>query len=74
MSLEPRFDPTETIQGVAFLLVRDGCVLMERCPKKAARHGGEWFIPGGRIEESDRCPSPSGDSRDGLVNPTREDR
>lgn len=34
-----------------FVVVRDDAyVLMERCPKKAARHGGEWFIPGGRIE------------------------
>jgi len=37
-------------QGIVFMLVRDGMILMERCPKKAARHGGEWFIPGGRIE------------------------
>lgn len=43
-------NPGTVVQGVVFILVRDGCVLMERCPKKAARHGAEWFIPGGRIE------------------------
>lgn len=53
MSLKYRDDPTETVQGVAFILLRDAEVLMEKCPKKAARHGGEWFIPGGRIEEED---------------------
>lgn len=43
------------VSGVVFLL-RDeqGRVLMEKCPKKAARHGGEWFIPGGRVEDEDR--------------------
>lgn len=42
--------PDTLVQGVVFILVRAGAVLMERCPKKAARHGGEWFLPGGRIE------------------------
>lgn len=39
------------IHGVTFLLVRDGCVLLERCPKKRDVLGvGEWFVPGGKIE------------------------
>lgn len=38
------------VQGVVFVFVREGRVLMERCPKKAERHGGKWFLPGGRIE------------------------
>lgn len=43
------------VEGVLLVFVRDGSyVLMERCPKKAARHGGEWFIPGGRVED-DEC-------------------
>lgn len=48
------------VQGVVFVL-RDalGRILMERCPKKAARHGAEWFIPGGRIEDVDRNDRPS---------------
>jgi 8-oxo-dGTP pyrophosphatase MutT (NUDIX family) len=45
------------IQGVVFVLCDSlGRVLMERCPKKAARHGGEWFIPGGRVEAADGSP------------------
>lgn len=48
---QPQAPPAPAIQGVVFIL-RDaaGRVLMERCPKKAARHGAEWFIPGGRVE------------------------
>lgn len=41
------------LQAVLFLLISGGKVLMERCPRKAERHGGEWFIPGGRIEPTD---------------------
>jgi predicted NUDIX family NTP pyrophosphohydrolase len=44
-------DALRRISGVTWLLVREGRVLMERCPKKAAKLGvGEWFIPGGKIE------------------------
>lgn len=40
-----------TIHGVTWLLIRDGCVLLERCEKKARVLGvGEWFVPGGKIE------------------------
>src|SRR4051812_10785709 len=39
------------IEGVTWLLVRQGHILLEKCPKKAARMGaGEWFIPGGKCE------------------------
>lgn len=39
------------IHGVTWLLIRDGKVLLERCPKKARVLGvGEWFVPGGKIE------------------------
>ncbi len=44
---------TLRVKAVCFLLFKDGRVLMERCSKKAERLGGEWFIPGGRIELSD---------------------
>lgn len=50
--------PCEPVQGVVFVLVQNDAVLMERCPKKAARHGGEWFLPGGRIEPQDDGVSP----------------
>jgi hypothetical protein len=40
-----------TIHGVTWLLIRDGCVLLERCEKKARVLGvGEWFVPGGKLE------------------------
>lgn len=39
------------IQGVTWLLIRDGCVLLERCSKKARVLGvGEWFVPGGKVD------------------------
>jgi 8-oxo-dGTP diphosphatase len=39
------------VHGVTFLLIHDGCVLLERCPKKAVVLGvGEWFVPGGKLE------------------------
>lgn len=39
------------IDGVCWLLLRNGCVLLERCPKKAEKLGvGEWFVPGGKVE------------------------
>lgn len=41
------------VGAVCFLLVRDARILMERDPKKSARYGGTWFLPGGRIERSD---------------------
>jgi 8-oxo-dGTP pyrophosphatase MutT (NUDIX family) len=45
------------IHGVTWLLIRDGCVLLEKCPKKARVLGvGEWFVPGGKIE-GDETPS-----------------
>lgn len=42
---------TRRIDGVVWLLIRKGHILLERCPKKAKVLGvGEWFIPGGKIE------------------------
>jgi 8-oxo-dGTP diphosphatase len=39
------------INGVCWVLTFAGRVLLERCPKKAAKLGvGEWFIPGGKVE------------------------
>lgn len=39
------------IHGVTWLLIRAGRVLLEKCPKKAAKLGvGEWFVPGGKVE------------------------
>lgn len=58
----------EPVQGVVFVLVRDGAVLMERCPKKAVRHGGEWFLPGGRIE-----PQDGGDADTALAREMQEE-
>jgi 8-oxo-dGTP diphosphatase len=44
------------IHGVTWLLIRDGRVLLERCPKKAQVLGvGEWFVPGGKME-ADESP------------------
>jgi ADP-ribose pyrophosphatase YjhB (NUDIX family) len=41
----------QAVHGVTWLLIRDGHVLLERCPKKAAVLGvGEWFVPGGKID------------------------
>lgn len=43
-----------TVHGVTWLLIRDGAVLLERCPKKAQVLGvGEWFVPGGKLEDFD---------------------
>jgi hypothetical protein len=44
---------TVKIEGVTWLLIRNGAILLEQCPKKAAKMGvavGEWFIPGGKCE------------------------
>lgn len=42
------------VHGVAWLLIRAGHVVLERCPKKAAVLGvGEWFIPGGKVENGE---------------------
>jgi ADP-ribose pyrophosphatase YjhB (NUDIX family) len=39
------------INGVTWILLRRGLVLLEKCPKKAAKLGvGEWFVPGGKVE------------------------
>jgi ADP-ribose pyrophosphatase YjhB (NUDIX family) len=39
------------IDGITWLLIRDGRVLLEKCPKKAAKLGvGVWFVPGGKVE------------------------
>lgn len=50
----------DRIHGITFLLIHDGCVLLERCPKKREVLGiGEWFVPGGKLEpgegELDAC-------------------
>lgn len=38
------------VNGVCWVLIRDGQVLLEKCPKKAAVIGvGEWFVPGGKL-------------------------
>lgn len=44
------------VEAVAFLLLQDDRVLMECCPRKAVRHGCEWFIPSGRIDVADPSP------------------
>jgi ADP-ribose pyrophosphatase YjhB (NUDIX family) len=54
-----------TLDGVAWVLVRDGCIALEQCPKKAAKMGfaaGTWFVPGGKIE-----PGDDGDPRAALA-------
>lgn len=39
---------------IAWLLVDGrGNVLVERCPRKRALFGGEWFVPGGRINDGE---------------------
>ena len=39
------------LDGVAWLLIRGGRILLEKCPKKRVKMGvGVWFIPGGKIE------------------------
>ena len=39
------------INGVCWVLIRRGSVLLERCEKKARVLGvGKWFVPGGKIE------------------------
>lgn len=41
----------ERVHGVVFVLLRAGCVLLERCPRKREVLGvGEWFLPGGKLE------------------------
>lgn len=43
-----------TIDGVAWVLIRGDAVALERCPKKAEKMGaGEWFVPGGKVEDVD---------------------
>jgi len=44
------------IHGVMFLLILGDQVLMEKCPKKAKYFPGEWFIPGGWVEDEDLTP------------------
>lgn len=39
--------------GATFIIIRDGAVLMEKCPKKRSIFGAEWFIPGGKIESDE---------------------
>jgi len=46
----------QMIQGVMFILILGDHVLMEKCPKKAKYFPGEWFLPGGWIEEGDLTP------------------
>lgn len=44
---------TLMIDGVAWLLIENSRVLLEMCPKKAAKMGlpaGTWFVPGGKLE------------------------
>jgi hypothetical protein len=44
------------IEGVTWLLVRKCQILLEKCPKKAAKMGaGQWFVPGGK-SEGDETP------------------
>lgn len=45
----------QIVNGVCFVLhIANELVLMERCPKKARTLGvGEWFIPGGKIENGE---------------------
>lgn len=39
------------VHGVCFVIIRDGRVLLEQCPRKREVLGvGEWFIPGGKVE------------------------
>jgi ADP-ribose pyrophosphatase YjhB (NUDIX family) len=43
-----------TTHGVTWIVIRDGHVLLERCPKKARHLGvGEWFVPGGKLENGE---------------------
>jgi 8-oxo-dGTP pyrophosphatase MutT (NUDIX family) len=42
------------INGVTWIVIRDGRVAMERCAKKAKVLGvGEWFIPGGKLDDGE---------------------
>jgi 8-oxo-dGTP pyrophosphatase MutT (NUDIX family) len=44
------------IRGVTWLLIRNGRVVLEACPKKARVLGfpnGTWFVPGGKIEDGE---------------------
>lgn len=55
------------VHGVTFLFVRDGCVLLEKCPKKRDVLGvGEWFVPGGKVE-------PNESLRDTVAREVREE-
>lgn len=46
------------VDGVTWLLIRSGQVLLERCPKKARVLGvGEWFVPGGKVEPGETVVS-----------------
>ncbi len=40
------------IHGITWVLIREGWVALEQCPKKAQALGypEAWFIPGGKIE------------------------
>jgi 8-oxo-dGTP pyrophosphatase MutT (NUDIX family) len=45
------------LHAVCWLLIHSGYVVLEQCPKKAAKLGvGEWFVPGGKIE-GDESPA-----------------
>lgn len=46
----------QRVDAVAWLLLNDGCVLLEKCPRNAHWLGlGEWCVPGGKIE-ADETP------------------
>lgn len=48
---EAREAEERSVHGITWVVIRDGCVVLEKCPKKARKLGiGEWFIPGGKIE------------------------
>jgi len=50
-SSTPAQIPAAEPDGICFVLVRDGHVLLEQCPRKRVVLGvGEWFVPGGKVE------------------------
>lgn len=57
------------VDGVVWVVIRDGHVMLERCEKKARKLGiGEWFLPGGKLEAIDQ-----GDPLSALVRELREE-